>query len=280
MEAMLEPLSALLAMTTAVSTDTAFEAVIALLALSAMEIVLGIDNVVFIAILVGRLPEEQRAVARNLGLGAAMLMRILLLLTLSWILGLVTPIFELSQLTELVGWSPAWLHEHPEINEVSWRDVILLVGGLFLVGKSVHEIHHKLEGPGHGPEVKAKANFWSVLAQIAVLDIIFSLDSVITAVGMVRKEMLWVMITAIIVAVAVMLIFAAAVSRFVERHPTLKMLALSFLILIGVMLIAESIGTPINKGYIYFAMAFALGVEVLNLRLRKGKKVEPAPETT
>jgi predicted tellurium resistance membrane protein TerC len=280
MDTLLQPVFCLIASAGPVSADTAMEALIALVALSAMEIVLGIDNVVFIAILVGRLPEKQRALARNAGLGAAMVMRILLLLTLTWILGLVQPILEFTQLTELVGLPSGWLHEHPEINEVSWRDIILLVGGLFLVGKSVHEIHHKLEGPEPGQEVTVKANFWAVLAQIAVLDIIFSLDSVITAVGMVRKEMLWVMITAIVLAVLVMLVFAAAVSRFVEKHPTLKMLALSFLILIGVMLIADAIGTPINKGYIYFAMAFALGVEVLNLRLRGHKQSKAAAEAS
>jgi predicted tellurium resistance membrane protein TerC len=268
-------LCGLLATTAQVSTETFMEAIIALVALTAMEIVLGIDNIVFIAILVDRLPEGQRAWARNLGLGAAMIMRILLLLTITVILRLTTPIFEITDL----GIALTWLHEHPEVNEVSWRDLILLVGGLFLVAKSVHEIHAKLEGGEHGHDVKAKANFVAVLAQIAVLDIIFSLDSVITAVGMVRPEMLWVMITAIVVAVLVMLIFASTVSAFVAKHPTLKMLALSFLILIGVMLIAEAIGTPINKGYIYFAMAFALGVEFLNLRLRgKPKPAQPATE--
>jgi predicted tellurium resistance membrane protein TerC len=193
-------------------------------------------------------------------LGAALVMRLLLLLTLKWILGLTEPIFTLPS----VDFLEAWMTE--EVYEVSWRDIILLAGGLFLVGKSVHEIHEKLEGPGHGAGATRTAGFASVLIQIAILDIIFSLDSVITAVGMANE--LWVMIVAIILAIGVMLVFAGAISRFVERHPTLKMLALSFLILIGVMLIAEGIGTPINKGYIYFAMAFALMVEVLNLRIR------------
>ena len=247
------------------------DAIIPLLALTAMEIVLGIDNIVFIAILVGRLPKKQRALARSLGLGAAMAMRILLLLTLTWILGLTEPIFELTDLGVPESWisgegEEGWITI--EINEVSWRDLILLVGGLFLVGKSVHEIHEKLEGHAEGGEAKTAASFTGVLIQIAILDIVFSLDSVITAVGMVDRDKLWVMITAIVLAVVVMLIFAGAVSRFIERHPTLKMLALSFLILIGVMLIAEGIGTEVNKGYIYFAMAFALAVEFLNLKLR------------
>ena len=244
------------------------EALIALIALTAMEIVLGIDNIVFIAILVGRLPEKQRALARQLGLGAAMVMRILLLLTLTWILGLTEPLFALVDL----GIPESWLAE--EVNEVSVRDLILLVGGLFLIGKSVHEIHVKFEGHGDGQEAKSTASFGGVLLQIAVLDIVFSLDSVITAVGMAKD--LWVMITAVVLAVGVMLIFAGTVSRFVERHPTLKMLALSFLILIGVMLVAEGIGTEINKGYIYFAMAFALGVECLKLRLRGKTRLRAA----
>ncbi len=241
------------------------EALIALIALTAMEIVLGIDNIVFIAILVDRLPEHQRAKGRTLGLSLAMGTRILLLLTLTWILKATNPIFTLSAL----GIPESWLAM--EVNEVSWRDIILLVGGLFLVGKSVHEIHEKLEGPhedGHGS--RKAVSFSSVLIQIAILDIIFSLDSVITAVGM--ADELWIMVTAVVLAVGVMMVFAGAVSRFVERHPTLKMLALSFLILIGVMLIAEGIGTHVNKGYIYFAMAFALLVEALNLRVRSKSK--------
>jgi len=240
------------------------EALIALTALTAMEIVLGIDNIVFIAILSGRLPQHQQALGRRLGLGAAMLTRILLLLTLTWILGLTKPLFILSGL----GIPEHWLAA--EVNEVSWRDIILFAGGLFLVGKSVHEIHEKLEGHESKGQVKKTAGFLGVLIQIALLDIIFSLDSVITAVGM--AEDLWVMILAVMLAVGAMLVFAETVSMFVQRHPTLKMLALSFLILIGVMLIAEGIGTKVNKGYIYFAMAFALAVEFLNLRLRNHKR--------
>ncbi len=253
------------------------EAIIALTALTAMEIVLGIDNIVFIAILVGRLPENRRALARRLGLGAAMVTRILLLLTLSWILELQEPIFELTDLGIPDGWVAAsaedgWFTEH--VNGVSWRDVILLAGGLFLVGKSVHEIHDKLEGHAEGGKAKKAAGFAAVLIQIAILDIVFSLDSVITAIGM--AEEVWVMITAVVLAVGVMLIFAGAVSAFVDRHPTLKMLALSFLILIGVMLVAEGVGSEINKGYIYFAMAFALGVECLNLRMKSKLAVKKA----
>ena len=189
-------------------------------------------------------------------------MRIALLLTLTWILGLTKPILDLS-------WLPLpseWLTE--EIREVSIKDLILLTGGLFLIWKSVHEIHAKVTESEHERHVAEHPTFGSVIAQIAVMDIIFSLDSVITAVGMVRADTrgIWVMITAVVLAVLVMLVFAETVSRFVERNPTLKMLALSFLLLIGVMLVAEGIGTHFNKGYIYFAMAFAMAVEVLNLR--------------
>ncbi len=241
------------------------EPIIALIALTAMEIVLGIDNVVFIAVLAGKLPKEQQARARNLGLGAAMVTRILLLCTLTWILKLEEPLFSLVDL----GIPASWLAE--EVNHVSVRDLILLVGGLFLIGKSVHEIHDKLEGHAGEKKTNAAASFGGVLVQIAILDIVFSIDSVITAVGMARE--LWVMILAIVLAVGVMLVFAGTVSRFVERHPTLKMLALSFLILIGVMLVAEGIGTHVNKGYIYFAMSFSLIVEALNLRMRNKTRV-------
>lgn len=240
------------------------EALIALLALTAMEIVLGIDNIVFIAILTGRLPENQQLLGQRLGLALALVTRIGLLLVLSVILGLTEPFFHLSSLNI----ATEWLEHHEEVNAVSWRDIILLFGGLFLIWKSVHEIHEKLEGPSEEHKAGKSVSFIGVLVQIALLDIIFSLDSIITAVGMVEADKLWVMITAIILAVVVMLIFAGPVSKFVNKHPTLKMLALSFLILIGVMLVAESIGTPIHKGYIYFAMTFALGVEILNLRIK------------
>lgn len=269
---------------------------IALLSLTAMEIVLGIDNIVFIAILAGRLPAHQQAKARSLGLAAALVSRILLLFSLSWVLGLTAPLFHLTDL----GVPAAWVDAHPDpspepaaeqtehaettgavdhnehdINGISWRDLILLAGGLFLIAKSVLEIDHKLEG--HDP-TRAKAgavSMGSVLVQIAILDLVFSIDSVITAVGMAQQ--LWVMVTAVIIAVGVMLLAAGPISRFVEKHPTLKILALSFLILIGVLLVAEGVGTPVNKGYIYFAMAFSLVVEMLNLKLRSKPHSSPAP---
>lgn len=240
------------------------EQAVALLALTLMEIVLGIDNIVFIAILADRLPEKQQAPARRLGLGAALITRILLLLSISWVLGLTKPLFSLSAM----GIPEQWLAH--EVNEISMRDLILLVGGLFLIGKSVHEIHNKVEGSENAHTAPVAPSFAGVLFQIAILDIIFSLDSVITAVGMARE--IWVMIVAVVLAVIVMLIFADTVSGFIRRHPTLKMLALSFLILIGVMLVAEGIGTHIDKGYIYFAMAFAVMVEFLNLRVRAAQR--------
>lgn len=258
------------------------EWLIALIALTAMEIVLGIDNIVFIAILAGNLPEEKQARARRLGLGAALVTRILLLLALSWILGLKEPMFELAQFGIPESWLAATVSESShvaEINQVSARDLILLAGGLFLIGKSVHEIHSKIEGAGEEHASSAQvAGMLGVVMQIGLLDIVFSLDSVITAVGMVSEDKLWVMITAIVLAMVVMVIFADMVSHFVERHPTLKMLALSFLILIGVMLVAESIGTPVNKGYIYFAMAFSIVVEFLNLQIRKAHRAVGASQ--
>ena len=223
---------------------------IALATLTALEIVLGIDNIVFISIMTGRLPEVARAKARRLGLGGAMVMRILLLLAISWVMRLVTPLFSISG------------------HELSGKDLILLVGGLFLIGKATFEIHERIEGHGAAGAKHAKAvSMRSVVAQIMVLDIVFSLDSVITAVGMARE--IAVMIAAVILAVGVMLAFAGPVSAFVEHHPTVKMLALSFLLLIGVMLVAEGLGQHIPKGYIYFAMAFSLMVEMLNLRMHK-----------
>ena len=236
------------------------EIVFALVALTAMEIVLGIDNVVFIAILAGRLPKEQQAKARSIGLGVALVMRLLLLATLKVILGLTEPIFHLSDVLPDTWFGAEGLPapetaadaaagEHPgtamAINAVSFRDLILLVGGLFLIGKSVLEIHHKIEG--HEAEHKAAAaSFAGVIVQIAILDIVFSLDSVITAIGMVAPDKLWIMVVAIIISIGVMLVFAGKISTFIERHPTLKMLALSFLILIGVLLVAEGIGTHFN----------------------------------
>lgn len=226
---------------------------IAFLTLTALEIVLGIDNIVFISILSGKLPLEQQARARNLGLSLAMITRILLLLTLAWVIRLTAPLFE------IVG------------QGISGRDLILIIGGLFLVGKSTSEIHHKLEGDDR-TEVKGKVSFRSVIFQILLLDIVFSLDSVITAVGMVDE--VGVMIAAVVVAVGVMLLSAGTISEFVEEHPTVKMLALSFLLLIGVTLIAEGFEQHISKGYIYFAMGFSVLVEMLNLRLRPGTPVQ------
>lgn len=252
--------------------EVLLESLIALVALTLMEIVLGIDNIIFIAILTDRLPPEKQPLARNIGLGVAMLMRVALLLTLTAIMQLTDPIFSLTDFGVPLSWLPA---EHPEsVNEVSWRDIILLGGGLFLLGKSVREIHEQFEGEGH-MSVSKQTTLPGVLFQIVLLDIIFSLDSVITAVGMVRPDQLWVMVTAIILAVGVMLVFAGRVSKFVQRHPTVKMLALSFLIMIGVMLVAEGVGTHINKGYIYFAMAFSLIVEMLNIGVRN-KSDDPA----
>lgn len=224
---------------------------IGLLTLTILEIVLGIDNIVFISILSGKLPEDQRDKARKLGLALALITRILLLLSLSWVMGLTAPLFTL----------PIMNHE------ISGRDLILILGGLFLLYKSVVEIHGKLEGEEHSKQVKG-ASFSSVITQILILDIVFSLDSVITAIGMVKQ--IGVMIAAVIIAVGVMLAFAKPISEFVEKHPTVKMLALAFLVLIGVNLLAEGFDQHIPKGYTYFAMAFAVGVEVLNLKM-KGK---------
>jgi predicted tellurium resistance membrane protein TerC len=233
------------------------ENLLGLVTLTGMEIVLGIDNIVFLAILTGRLPAGQQPRARRIGLFLAMVMRILLLLTLTWIMRLTRPLFA------VLG--------HP----VSGRDLILLFGGVFLIAKATWEIHDKLEVPGpHGPGGPAPASFGAAIAQIVALDIIFSLDSVLAAVGMAQR--LAVMVAAVVAAVAVMLVFADAVCRLIERHPTLKMLALSFLLLIGVLLVAEGSGRHIEKGYIYFAMAFSLGVELLNMRVRRHAAASPA----
>jgi predicted tellurium resistance membrane protein TerC len=228
------------------------QAWIAFATLTALEIVLGVDNVVFISILAGKLPIEQREKARRLGLGLAMFVRILLLMSIAWVIRLTTPLFSV-------------LNE-----EISGRDLILLIGGLFLLAKSTHEMHSQLEGEEGHSSARVAASFASVIIQILLLDIIFSLDSVITAVGM--ADDLGVIITAVIIAVGFMLVFSGSVSRFVEKHPTIKMLALSFLLLIGVSLVAESLEFHIPKGYIYFAMTFSLFVEVLNIRLRKGRE--------
>lgn len=221
---------------------------IGFLTLTVLEVVLGIDNIVFISILAGKLPESQRANARRLGLAIALITRILLLLSISWVMSLTTPLFT------IIGRS------------VSGRDLILIGGGLFLLWKSVVEIHSRLEGADHGHGSAKATTMKQVIIQIALLDIVFSLDSVITAVGM--SDVIGVMIAAVIAAVAVMLAFAGPISAFVDRHPTVKMLALAFLVLIGVNLVAEGFHQSIPKGYTYFAMAFALGVELLNLRYR------------
>jgi predicted tellurium resistance membrane protein TerC len=228
---------------------------VALATLTAIEVVLGVDNVVFISILVGRLPAVQRQRARIAGLAAAMATRIALLFALAWVMGLAADLFEVAG------------------RGVSGRDLILFGGGLFLLWKSVHEIHRSLEGDDAIAPGRPAAALWVVLAQIAVLDVVFSLDSVITAVGLVDE--LPVMVLAIVIAVLVMMVAARPLGTFVDRHPTVKMLALSFLVLIGFTLIAESLGVRVPKGYVYFAMAFSVAVELLNLRLRR--RHAPAP---
>lgn len=242
------------------------ENLIALIALSAMEIVLGIDNIVFIIILSSRLPKEQQPLARRVGLALAMIERIVLLLLLSHILHLTKPLFHLTTL----GIPLEWLSGE-EMNAVSIRDVILLIGGLFLIAKSVFEIHEKIEGQEKNAQHVAKhPSFISVVTQIMILDVVFSLDSVITAVGMANDVR--IMVAAIVLAVIVMMVFSEKVSAFIEENPTLKMLALSFLLLIGVTLVAESMEFGMNKGYIYFAMAFSLGVEFLNIRVSRARQ--------
>ena len=229
---------------------------IALATLTFLEIVLGVDNIIFISILSGKLPEDQQVRARRLGLLAAMGMRIALLFTISWVIGLTAPLFTILGM------------------EISGRDLILIGGGLFLLGKATFEIHDRLEGAEHAPGAAAAgtAAFGSVIVQILLLDIVFSLDSVITAVGM--AEDLWVMVTAVVIAVGVMLVSSGPISTFVNRHPTVKILALSFLLLIGMSLVAEGLEFHIPKGYIYFAMAFSVAVEMLNIRVRAKKRAE------
>ncbi len=253
------------------------ENLIALATLTGLEIVLGIDNVIFLSILTGKLPEEQRPKARLIGLSLAMFARIGLLLSITWVMGLTAPLFS--------------VFDH----SISGKDLILILGGLFLIGKSTHEIHHKLEGleeEHHASSSRGK--FGSIIIQIIIIDIVFSLDSVITAVGMVNpaahtadtahgaslaltadgQAKLAVMIIAVVLSILVMIAFAGKIGNFVERHPTIKILALSFLILIGCMLMVEGFGQHVNKGYIYFAMAFSLVVEMLNMRLRKRTKAK------
>jgi predicted tellurium resistance membrane protein TerC len=225
---------------------------VGLLTLTVLEIVLGIDNIIFIAIIAGRLPAEQQAKGRTIGLALAMITRIALLFSLTVIMRLTSPLFTVFSA------------------EISGRDIILILGGLFLLGKSTLEIHANLEGEedqGKGTAGKTRATFFSVILQIIVLDIVFSLDSVITAIGLVNE--LPVMVTAIVIAVAVMIFVSGAISRFIEGHPTIKILALSFLLLIGLALVGEGLDLHIPKGYIYFAMAFSVFVEMLNLRIRR-----------
>ncbi|NOX62689.1 MAG: TerC family protein [Chloroflexi bacterium] len=239
------------------------EAWVALLTLVALELVLGVDNIIFISILAGKLPQHQQDRARQLGIAMAVVGRLVLLLSLSWVIGLTEPLFT------VFGF------------EVSGRDMILIVGGLFLIGKSTHEIHDKLEGADGRASAKVPAVFWNVIIQIMLLDIVFSLDSVITAVGMV--EHISIMVIAVITSAVVMIVAAKPIGEFVERHPTVKMLALSFLLLIGFTLVVEGLHQHIPKGYIYFAMGFSIFVEMLNLRLRRAEPIKLrspyAPET-
>jgi predicted tellurium resistance membrane protein TerC len=224
---------------------------IAFATLTVLELVLGIDNIVFISILAGKLPSEQQSRTRYIGLGLALVMRVILLFSLSWVIGLTATLFT------VFG------------KEISGRDLVLLSGGLFLIGKSTHEIHGSLEGDEGHKNARVYASFAGVLVQIALLDMVFSLDSVITAVGMV--DQIQIMIAAVVISILFMMMFAGPIGSFVQKHPTVKMLALSFLLLIGVTLIAEGLDQHIPKGYIYFAMAFSVLVEILNLRLRKAK---------
>ncbi|MEZ0326062.1 MAG: TerC family protein [Fimbriimonas sp.] len=236
---------------------------VGLLTLTVLEIVLGIDNIIFISILSNKLPAAQQDLGRRLGLGAALVSRVLLLLTIGWVARLTEPVFMLP-----------FADVPKETAEISWRDLILIGGGLFLIYKAVKEIHEKLEGEEDGGHSELnRATLGAIIGQIMVIDVVFSLDSVITAVGMVKEVS--IMIIAVIIAIVIMMFAAGAIARFVEKHPTVKVLALSFLVLIGVNLVAEGSGQHMEKAYTYFAMAFAIGVEMLNLRLRKkGKPVQ------
>ncbi len=292
------------------------EWIFALITLTIMEIVLGIDNIVFISILCGKLPRTQRAKARTFGLGLAMGTRILLLLSLTWVLGLKEPVFHLTDFGVPASWveteeqtslrlnlssdeseetststeqivekeeastaSASHRTEVPElhdVNAISVRDLILFFGGLFLIANSVVEIHHKLDNVDGEHATGGTGSFWTVIVQIGVLDIIFSLDSVITAIGM--TDQIYIMIIAVVFAIFTMMAFAGAIENFIEKYPTIKILALSFLILIGVLLVAEGIGNPVNKGYIYFAMAFSFVVEIINMQIRGGRGIPTEPD--
>jgi predicted tellurium resistance membrane protein TerC len=237
---------------------------ISLITLTVLEIVLGIDNIVFISIMASKLPVEKQQKARQVGLALAMITRVLLLLSLTWIMTLTAPLFSIGDWFGVTD--PGW----QEKLTISGRDLILLVGGLFLIYKSTAEIHDKLEGEEHSTVAKGVVTFSGVIIQILILDVVFSLDSVITAVGM--ADHIGVMVAAVIIAVAVMMVSAGAISNFVNKHPTVKMLALSFLLLIGVSLLAEAFEQHIPKGYVYFAMAFSVLVEMLNLKMKKNAK--------
>ncbi len=247
---------------------------ISLITLTVLEIVLGIDNIIFISIMASKLPANQQKKARQVGLALAMITRVLLLLSLTWIMRLTSPLFNMAD------WIGLGSGEWYEKLAISGRDLILIIGGLFLIYKSTREIHEKLEGDEHAVQTKAVVTFNGVIFQILLLDIVFSLDSVITAVGM--ADHIWVMIAAVIIAVIVMMVSAGGISNFVNKHPTVKMLALSFLLLIGVSLLAEGLDQHIPKGYIYFAMAFSVLVEMLNLKMKTGNtkpvKLKNVPE--
>ena len=256
---------------------------IAFATLLALEIVLGIDNIIFISILTGKLPPEQRERARVIGLGLALFTRIILLFSLKWILGLTQPLFTLGFLESVLPTvkdaghaAAAGAHEVIGVpTQITGRDLILILGGLFLIGKATHEIHNKLEGEEHAESGAAPkhAAFGPIIAQILILDIVFSLDSVITAVGMVKE--IGIMIAAVVVAIGLMMLFAKPLAEFVEKHPTIKMLALSFLVLIGFTLLVEGFDQHVSKGAVYFAMGFSVLVEMLNLKMRSRKKNDP-----
>ena len=247
--------------------------VLPLVTLTLMEVVLGIDNIIFLSILVGALPPEKRKTARFVGLALALGARLALLLGIKWVMGLSTPIFHWSS----IGWVPdGWVESH-HVDAVTGRDLVLLGGGVFLICKSVVEIHKKMAGEGEEEVAESARNaksYAAIIAQIIVLDLVFSLDSVISAIGMVQE--IWIMVVAMVVAVVFMAVFAGRISHFIDKNPTFKMLALTFLVMIGVVLVAEGAGTHIGKGYIYGSMFFALLVEILNMRARRKKDAKIA----